>query len=41
MESTLALEFLLLTASRTSEVIGAKWSEIDLGARLWTIPPAR
>ena len=35
------LEFLLLTASRTAEVIGAKWIEIDLGARLWTIPPAR
>jgi integrase len=36
-----ALEFLLLTASRTAEVIGAKWTEIDLGARLWTIPPER
>ena len=35
------LEFLFLTASRTSEVIGAKWIEIDLDARLWTIPPER
>jgi integrase len=33
-----ALEFLLLTAARTGEVLGAKWSEIDLGARTWTIP---
>jgi integrase len=36
-----ALEFLILTAGRTSEVLGAKWSEIDLGARLWTIPGCR
>ena len=36
-----ALEFLLLTASRTGEVIGAKWSEIDDAAGLWVIPPER
>jgi integrase len=36
-----ALEFLILTASRTNEVIGATWSEIDADARLWTIPAAR
>jgi integrase len=35
------LEFAILTAARTSEVIGAKWAEIDLGARLWTIPSTR
>ena len=35
------LEFLLLCASRTGEVIGAKWSEIDLDAGLWVIPPER
>ena len=35
------LEFLLLTASRTGEVVGAKWSEIDLDAGLWVIPPER
>ncbi len=35
------LEFLLLTASRTSEAIGAKWSEIDVVAKTWTIPPPR
>jgi integrase len=39
--SALALEFLILTAARTGEVIGAKWDEIDLGAALWTIPAER
>jgi integrase len=37
----LALRFAILTAARTGEVIGATWSEIDLGDRLWTIPAAR
>jgi integrase len=36
-----ALEFAILTAARTSEVLGATWSEIDLDARVWTIPAAR
>lgn len=36
-----ALEFLILTATRTGEVIGAKWGEIDLNAALWTIPAGR
>jgi integrase len=36
-----ALEFAILTAARTGEIIGARWDEIDLGARLWTIPAAR
>ena len=37
-----ALEFVILTAARTGEVIGAKWwDEIDLNAALWTIPAAR
>jgi integrase len=39
--AALALEFLMLTATRTGEVIGARWSEIDLGAKVWTIPAAR
>jgi len=39
--AALALEFLILTATRTAEVIGARWSEIDLGAKVWTIPAAR
>lgn len=37
----LAFEFLILTAARTSEVIGAKWNEIDLETKTWTIPAAR
>jgi integrase len=37
----LALEFLVLTAARSGEVLGATWDEIDLAAKLWTIPAAR
>jgi integrase len=36
-----ALEFAILTATRTGETIGAKWNEIDLTERLWTIPAER
>jgi integrase len=36
-----ALEFAILTATRSGEVRGAKWSEIDLDNALWTIPPSR
>lgn len=36
-----ALEFAILTAARSGEVRGATWSEIDLTAATWTIPPAR
>ena len=36
-----ALLFTILTAGRTSEVIGARWSEIDWRKRLWIIPPNR
>lgn len=37
----LAFEFLILTVSRTSEVLQAKWAEIDLDAKLWIVPAAR
>ena len=37
----LAFEFLILTAARTGEVLGARWSEIDLTNGTWTIPVAR
>lgn len=33
-----ALEFLILTATRTGETLGARWDEIDLSERIWTIP---
>jgi integrase len=36
-----AVEFLALTASRSQEVRGALWDEIDLDAEIWTIPGAR
>lgn len=39
--SRLALEFMILTAVRTSEVLGAKWGEIDLKKKTWTIPAER
>ncbi len=39
--SALALEFLILTAARTSEIIGAKWAEIDLEKKVWTLPADR
>src|SRR5262249_50450422 len=39
--SARALEFTILTAVRTGEVIGAKWQEIDFGAKVWTIPGER
>ena len=39
--SALALEFLILTAARTGEVIGARWSEIDTGKAIWSVPAVR
>ena len=36
-----ALEYLILTAARSGEVLGAKWDEIDLAAKVWTIPAER
>jgi integrase len=39
--SAYALEFLILTASRTNEVIGARWGEIDFSSNIWTIPAER
>jgi integrase len=37
----LAFEFLVLTAARTGEVLGARWDEIDLEAKTWTVPANR
>lgn len=36
-----ALMFTCLTGSRTSEVLGARWDEIDFDARLWAVPAER
>ena len=35
------MKFLILTAARTNEIIGTKWSEIDLEKAVWTIPSYR
>lgn len=37
--SALALAFTIVTAARSGEVRMARWSEMDLEARLWTVPP--
>jgi integrase len=36
-----ALEFAILTGARTGEVLGARWNEIDLLDKTWTVPAAR
>jgi integrase len=36
-----ALEFAILTAARTGEVIGATWDELDLDKALWIVPAVR
>lgn len=40
-QSRLALQLLILTACRTSELIGARWGEIDFEKATWTIPGER
>lgn len=39
--SAKALMFTILTASRTSEVLGASWDDFDFDAEVWTIPAER
>jgi integrase len=36
-----ALEFTILCAARSGETLGARWSEIDFAAKVWTIPENR
>ncbi|MDB0573090.1 tyrosine-type recombinase/integrase [Ralstonia solanacearum] len=36
-----ALEFLIVTAARTNEVIGAQWDEFDLEQKVWVCPASR
>jgi integrase len=36
-----ALEFAILTAARSGEVLGARWNEFDLNRAVWTVPAAR
>ena len=35
------LEFVILTAARSGEALGATWGEIDLTTKLWTVPAER
>ena len=37
----LAFEFLILTAARTGEVLGAEWAEVDVEQALWIVPAVR
>jgi len=39
--AALALEFCILTAARSGEVLGARWSEIDMNKEVWTVPANR
>jgi integrase len=39
--AAMALEFVILTAARTGEALGATWGELDLDAKVWTIPAGR
>jgi integrase len=39
--AALAFRFLILTATRTSEVLNARWDEIDFETETWTVPAER
>jgi len=39
--ASMALEFVVLTAARSGEVLGARWDEIDLDAKVWIVPATR
>jgi integrase len=39
--AAIALEFLILTAARSGEVLGTRWTEIDFEAKVWILPAAR
>ena len=39
--TALALEFVILTAARSGEALGARWAEIDFQNAIWTVPAAR
>jgi integrase len=39
--SALALELCILTAARSGEILGMRWSEIDLDKKVWTVPANR
>jgi integrase len=36
-----ALQFTILTAARVGEIVGARWDEVNLAEKMWTVPAAR
>src|SRR4029077_5062591 len=39
--SALALELCILTAARSGEILGLRWSEVDFDKKIWTVPAGR
>jgi integrase len=39
--AAMAMELLILTAARSGEILGMKWTEIDFDKKLWTVPANR
>ena len=39
--SALALELCILTAARSGEILGMRWSEVDFDKKIWTVPANR
>lgn len=39
--AALAMEFTILTAARSGEVLEARWNEIDVAGKVWTVPAIR
>lgn len=39
--AAMALEFAILTAARSGEVLAARWDEIDMASKVWTVPAKR
>src|SRR5690606_36791480 len=39
--SALVLEFCIISAGRSGEVLGVRWDELGRDARVWTVPAAR
>lgn len=39
--AALALELCILTAARSGEILGMRWTEVDLEKKVWTVPPHR
>jgi integrase len=40
-QRSLALEVCILTAARTGEILGMRWSEINLDKKIWAVPASQ